>query len=70
MEEEADLFAGELLAPASQVRSDLIGGRITLERLVQLKKYWKVSVASLLYRASRVGLLSHNQSSYLWRQLS
>lgn len=70
MEEEADLFAGEFLAPISELRSDLIGGRITLERLVQLKMYWKVSVASLLYRASRTGLLTQNQSSYLWRQLS
>lgn len=70
MEEEADLFAGELLAPISQVRADLIGGKITLERLVQIKKYWKVSVASLLFRATRGGLLTENQSSYLWRQLS
>ncbi|MEE4208016.1 MAG: ImmA/IrrE family metallo-endopeptidase [Parvularcula sp.] len=70
MEEEADLFAGELLAPVSELRSDLIGGRITLERLVQLKKYWRVSVASLLYRAGRNGFLTANQSSYLWRQLS
>jgi Zn-dependent peptidase ImmA (M78 family)/transcriptional regulator with XRE-family HTH domain len=70
MEAEADLFAGELLAPMDQLRADLIGGRITLERLVQLKKYWKVSVASLLYRAGKGGLLTPNQSGYLWRQLS
>ena len=70
MENEADLFAGELLAPMSQLRADLIGGRITLKRLVQLKKYWKVSVASLLYRAGKGGFLSKNQSDYLWRQMS
>lgn len=70
MEAEADLFAGELLAPAAQLRSDLIGGRVTLERLVQLKQYWRVSVASLLYRAGAAKLISENQSSYLWRQLS
>lgn len=70
MEEEADLFAGEFLAPIKQLRSDLIGGRITLERLVQFKKYWKVSVASLLFRTGRFGLITKNQSSYLWRQLS
>ncbi|MEW9534895.1 ImmA/IrrE family metallo-endopeptidase [Agrobacterium radiobacter] len=70
MESEADLFAGELLAPASQLRSDIIGGRVTLERLVQLKQYWRVSVASLLYRAGAANLISENQSSYLWRQLS
>lgn len=70
MEEEADTFAGELLAPIAQVRPDLIGGRITLERLVQLKKYWRVSVASLLYKAGKYCLLTGNQSGYLWRQLS
>lgn len=70
MEEEADTFAGELLAPMAELRSDLIGGRVTLERLVQLKKYWRVSVASLLYRAAKYGILSRNQASYLWRQLS
>ena len=70
MEEEADLFAGELLTPVAQLRSDLIGGRITLERLVQLKKYWRVSVASLLYRAGHSRMVSKNQSDYLWRQIS
>ncbi|WP_440978599.1 helix-turn-helix domain-containing protein [Sphingomonas pseudosanguinis] len=70
MEDEADTFAGELLAPVSQVRADVIGGRITLERLVQLKMYWKVSVASLLYKFGKSGFLTANQASYLWKQLS
>lgn len=70
MENEADAFAGELLAPMVELRSDLIGGRITLDRLVRLKKFWRVSVASIIYRASKHGLLSANQSSYLWRQIS
>ena len=70
MEAEADTFAGELLVPSSQLRSDLIGGRATLEKLVQLKKYWRVSVASLLYRAGAAKLITENQSGYLWRQLS
>jgi Zn-dependent peptidase ImmA (M78 family)/DNA-binding XRE family transcriptional regulator len=70
MEDEADAFAGELLAPSSQLRSDLVGGRVTLERLVQLKRYWRISVAALLYRAGAGGFISKNQSDYLWRQLS
>jgi Zn-dependent peptidase ImmA (M78 family)/transcriptional regulator with XRE-family HTH domain len=70
MEDQADLFAGELLTPITQLRRDLIGGRVTLERLVLLKKYWRVSVASLLYRAGHNGLISKNQSDYLWRQIS
>jgi len=70
MEDEADTFAGEFLAPFSQVRTDLIGGKITLDRLARLKKFWRVSVASLLFKASKHGLLNKNQSNYLWRQLS
>lgn len=70
MEGEADSFAGELLAPSAQLRGDFIGGKVTLERLVQLKRYWRVSVASLLYRGSHAGFLSKNQADYLWRQLS
>lgn len=70
MESEADSFAGELLAPFKDVRSDLIGGKITLERLVRLKKYWKVSVASILYKISKGGMITKNQSDYLWRQIS
>lgn len=70
MEEEADIFAGELLAPINQVRTDIIGGKVTLERLVQLKKYWRVSVASLLYKVGKAGLITQNQSGYLWRQIS
>ena len=70
MEDEADTFAGELLAPFALVRKDLIGGRVTLERLVQLKMYWRVSVASLLYKVGKSGFLSANQSGYLWKQLA
>ena len=70
MEAEADTFAGELLVPSSQLRPDLIGGRVTLERLIALKKYWRVSVASLLFRGGAAKLITANQSGYLWRQLS
>lgn len=70
MEEEADVFAGEFLAPIAELRSDLIGGRLTLERFAQLKKYWKVSIAALVYRSKKYGFLTENQSEYLWRQIS
>lgn len=70
MEDEADTFAGELLAPYKMVCSELIGGRVTLERLVQQKLYWRVSVASLLYKLGKNDFLTENQSGYLWRQIS
>lgn len=70
MEEEADVFAGELLAPIEDLRRDFIGGKINLERLVRLKRYWKVSVASLIYRARKYEYLLQHQAEYLWRQTS
>lgn len=70
MEDEADTFAGEILAPFSQIKRDLIGHRITLERLIQLKMYWRVSAASLLYKAGKYDYLTQNQSDYLWKQFS
>lgn len=70
MEKEADVFASELLAPFKLVSAELIGGRVTLHRLVQQKMYWRVSVASLLYKLGENGFLTSNQAGYLWRQLS
>ena len=70
MEHEADEFAGEFLVPAKSLKSDLIGGKVTLPRLAQMKLYWRVSIASLLYRAAQHGLVSENQSGYLWRKIS
>ncbi|HEU5047531.1 MAG TPA: ImmA/IrrE family metallo-endopeptidase [Rickettsiales bacterium] len=70
IEDEANIFAAELLVPEKELRNDLIGGRITLERLARLKARWKVSMQSLLYQAGEKGYLSKNQSQYLWKQIS
>ena len=70
MEEEADEFAGEFLAPFRLVRREFIGGRVSLDRLVQQKLYWRVSVAALLYKLGKREFITENQRSYLWRQYS
>lgn len=70
MEDEANSFAGELLLPERQFRSSLIGQRVTLEWLARQKRYWRVSMAFILYRASAIGALTRHQSEYLWKQLS
>jgi len=69
MESEADQFASALLMPAADLKPALFG-RIDLARLAQLKPYWKVSMAALLYRAGSLGVLTPNQSRYLWQQMS
>jgi Zn-dependent peptidase ImmA (M78 family) len=70
MEEEANNFAAELLAPEKELRRDLIGGRITLERLARLKAKWRVSMQFILFQAKAIGCLTDHQSQYLWKQIS
>lgn len=70
MEEEANTFAAELLVPEKELRRDLIGGRINLERLARLKARWRVSMAFLLFQAKDIGCLNAYQSQYLWKQIS
>jgi Zn-dependent peptidase ImmA (M78 family)/transcriptional regulator with XRE-family HTH domain len=70
MEDEANTFAAELLVPEKELQRDLIGGRITLERLARLKARWRVSMQFLLFQAKELDLLSSHQSQYLWKQIS
>lgn len=66
---EANAFAAALLLPEKEVRKDLEGG-ITIARLAELKKKWKVSMIALLYRADDLGLLTPNQKRYLLQQFN
>ena len=69
MEDEANLFAAAFLVPARDIRSAL-SRRIDVRLLAELKPIWRVSMASLLVRAAKLGLLSENQQRYLWQQFS
>lgn len=66
---EANLFAAELLMPEETIREDFMDG-ITLPILAQLKRKWKVSMISLLYRADDLGFLTPNQKRYLVQQFN
>jgi Zn-dependent peptidase ImmA (M78 family)/DNA-binding XRE family transcriptional regulator len=70
MEEDANVFAAELLVPEKELRRDLIGGRVNLERLARLKARWRVSMAFLLYQAKETGCVTDYQGQYLWKQIS
>jgi Zn-dependent peptidase ImmA (M78 family)/transcriptional regulator with XRE-family HTH domain len=70
IEDEAYTFGAELLVPERELRRDLIGGRITLERLARLKAKWRVSMQFILYQASELECLAPYQSQYLWKQIS
>lgn len=66
---EANLFAAELLMPEEAIKEDFQDG-VTLPILAQLKRKWKVSMISLLYRADDLGLLTPNQKRYLVQQFN
>lgn len=67
LEREAFDFAAEFLVPAREVSGQL--HRISLHRLAALKVHWRVSMASLLMRAVRMGRVSDRQSRRLWIRL-
>lgn len=56
-EEQANAFASSFLMPSADVTATL--PRIhTINQIVEAKKRWKVSAMALIYRLSRVGVLS------------
>lgn len=65
---EANLFAAEFLMPEKDIKADL--QELSLPKLGELKKKWKVSMQALLYRASDLELLTDNQKHYLLKQFN
>jgi len=70
MEDEANVFAGALLMPASDIRPYFVGRKIDFALLAALKPEWKVAMQSLLMRARSLKVVSPNQERYLWQQFS
>lgn len=66
---EANLFAAEFLLPEPEMREEFKNG-ITLALLAELKRKWRVSMISLLYRADDLGFLTDNQKRYLVQQFN
>jgi Zn-dependent peptidase ImmA (M78 family) len=70
IEDEANAFAGELLVPEKLFRKSLIGHRLSVEWLARQKAYWRVSMASLLYRMRALDIVTRHQTEYLWKKFS
>jgi len=64
MEDEAEEFASEFLMPADDIRASLRG--LTFEKLAALKRYWRVSMGSLLRRAHDLGTITQHQYEFFW----
>ena len=65
IEKEANQFASELLVPENEY-SYQIEGYLDLPKLADLKRYWKVSMQMLLYKANECGIITENQYRHLW----
>ncbi len=65
---EANLFAAELLMPEKDICKEL--DNLSLPKLGELKRNWKVSMQALLYRASDLELFSDNHKRYLLQQFN
>jgi Zn-dependent peptidase ImmA (M78 family)/transcriptional regulator with XRE-family HTH domain len=70
MEDEANAFASAFLMPANDIRSAFLGRNIDLPVLGALKPEWRVSMQSLLIRASTLGFVPKGRQQYLWKQIN
>lgn len=68
MEQQADQFASALLMPAADIGPEL--GGLTLDKAAYMKPVWRVSMASLIYRATTLQRIDKYKSEYLWRQMN
>jgi len=68
IESEANRFASAFLMPKREIRSDL--KRLTVSRLGDLKRHWRVSMAALLMRAKQLETVTPAEERKLWTELS
>ncbi|WP_410074600.1 helix-turn-helix domain-containing protein [Anaerostipes sp.] len=68
IEKEADLFAAALLLPATTFSNDIYS--TSIDHFINLKKKWKASIGSMIYRCQDLDLLTENQIKYLKDQMS
>lgn len=68
IEQQAHSFAAEFLMPKSDILTELT--ELSLERLMVLKQYWKVSMSALLKRAGDIEAITPMRSQQLWKQMS
>jgi len=68
MEKEAHQFAAEFLMPTRDIAPALKA--VTLDKLAELKIYWKVSMQSLILKARDIGGIAERTAYYLYAQMS
>lgn len=68
IEDEANRFAASFLLPAKTFLSEIFSS--SLDQFVDLKRRWKVSIATMLHRCKTIGLFEEQQFVNLRKQLS
>lgn len=68
LEDEANRFAGAFLMPKDSFSKDVFSSSI--DHFIQLKRKWKTSISSMIYRCDTLGILSDNQIKYLKDQMT
>jgi len=68
LEEQAHLFASHFLLPDSAFTHSLISTK--LDFYIELKKYWKVSIAAMVIKTAALGFINEDQKLYLNKKIS
>ncbi len=68
MEHEANRFAAAFLMPEHDIIDEL--KPVTIQHMLELKQYWKVSMQALIYRAKELEVISERRFTSLFQQLS
>ncbi len=66
-EREANEFAAAFLLPSETFKRDALGGPQTIAYYKQLKKKWKVSIAAMIRRSQKLGVITMDEYQTLIR---
>ena len=69
-EKQANMFASAFLLPRNSFSKDVQAYPTDLKYYLWLRKKWKSSAQSMMYRSNQIGAISDNQFQYMMRQVS
>lgn len=67
MEGETNEFAAEFMMPEEDIRPSLQS--LSLPKLGNLKRYWKMAMGAILVRANTLGTITDRRYRYIWMQM-
>lgn len=70
IENQANEFASNFLLPATKFQEDILGNVTNLDYYITLKRKWNVSIASMIYRANDLGMLTPSEFRKLQKKIS